>query len=307
MFTARIRKGLVGVAGVAVAALALAGCASSNPLEDDNSAGGENSGSSETIVVGSQAYYSNEIIAEIYAQALEGAGFDVERQFNIGQRDAYIPLLEDGSVDLFPEYSGNLLQYFDPETEARTAEDVYAALPDALPEGLEVLDQSTASDQDSYTVTADFAEQYDLTTIADLANVDVPLTLGGPAELAERPYGPQGLLDTYGVEVGFSPTGDTTVEDLVAGTVNVANVYTADPSIQTQDLVVLEDPEGLFLASNVVPVASADVAADIAEVINAVSAKLTPEALVALNVQSTVDEESPEDIATQWLEENGLS
>lgn len=305
MFTARTRRALAGAAGVAAAALALAGCASSNPLEDDNAAGGE-TGGDQTIVVGSQAYYSNEIIAEIYAQALENAGFEVEREFQIGQRDAYIPLLEDGSVNVFPEYSGNLLQYFDEETEARTADDVYAALPAALPEGLEVLDQSTATDQDSYTVTADFAAQYDLTTIADLAGVDVPLTLGGPAELAERPYGPTGLADTYGVEVAFSPTGDTTVEDLVAGTVNVANVFTADPRIQTQDLVVLEDPEGLFLASNVVPVVSSDVAEEVADVLNAVSAALTPEGLVALNVQSTEDQLSSDEIASQWLEENGL-
>jgi osmoprotectant transport system substrate-binding protein len=310
MFTARTPRLVAGLAGVAIAALALAGCASSNPLEDDNPAGGQNNNDGDpgdAIVVGSQAYYSNEIIAEIYAQALEGAGVVVDRQFSIGQRDAYIPELEDGSIDLFPEYSGNLLQFFEPDTTARTAEEVYAALPDALPEGLTVLDQSTASDQDSYTVTADFAEQYGLTTIADLANVDVPLTLGGPPELAERPYGPSGLAETYGVDVTFSATADTTVEELVAGTVNVANVFTADPRIQTDDLVVLEDPEGLFLASNVVPVVNADVADEIADVINAVSAALTPEALVALNVQSTVDQESTEDIATAWLEENGLA
>ena len=305
MFTARTRKGLTGIAGIAVAAIALAGCASSDPLDGGS---GESAGASDgTIVVGSQAYYSNEIIAEIYAQALEADGLEVERQFNIGQRDAYIPLLEDGSVSLFPEYSGNLLQFFDEETEARTADDVYAALPDALPEGLEVLEQSTASDQDSYTVTKAFAEQYNVKTIADLAGAGVALTLGGNAELAERPYGPTGLKDIYGVEVAFSATGDTTVEDLVAGTVNIANVYTADPRIQTEDLVVLEDPEGLFLASNVVPVVNSDVADEVADIINAVSAKLTPEGLVALNVESTVDQTSAVDIAKKWLADNGLS
>jgi osmoprotectant transport system substrate-binding protein len=304
MFTARNRKVVGALAGVALAGLALAGCASSNTLEDDNTAGGESD--SSTVVVGSQAYYSNEIIAEIYAQALENAGVEVDRQFQIGQRDAYIPLLESGEVSLFPEYTGNLLQFFEPDTEATTSEEVYAALPDALPEGLEVLDQSTASDQDSYTVTKAFADEYDLTTIADLANVDVPLTLGGNAELAERPYGPTGLKDTYGVDVAFSATGDTTVEDLVAGTVNIANVYTADPRIQTEDLVVLEDPDGLFLASNVVPVVNSDVADEVADVINAVQAALTPEGLVALNVQSTEDQLSAEEIATQWLEDNDL-
>ena len=305
MFTASKRFAF-GAALATSAALVLAACGSSDPLAEDPADGGTAEGG-DTIVVGSQAYYSNEIIAEIYAQALENAGFDVERQFNIGQRDAYIPALESGEVTLFPEYSGNLLQYFDPETTARTADEVYAALPDALPEGLVVLDQSTATDQDSYTVTSAFADQYGLVSIADLANVTEPLTLGGPPELAERPYGPTGLADVYGIDVGFSATGDTTFEDLEAGTINLANIYTADPRIQTAGLVVLEDPEGLFLASNVVPVVNADVADEIADVINAVSAALTPEGLVALNVQSTVDEMSPADIASQWLQENGLS
>jgi len=291
---------------LAVGGLALAGCASSNPLDTPSDEPSE--GSTDTIVIGSQAYYSNEIVAEIYAQALEGADFTVERSFNIGQRDAYLPSLESGEISLFPEYSGNLLQFFDAETEARSPEDVYAALGEALPDGLTVLDQSTASDQDSYTVTREFAEKYDLTTIADLANVDEALTLGGPPELAERDgYGPAALKAIYGVEVGFSATGETTVEELLAGTVNVANVFTADPRIQTEDLVVLEDPEAMFLASNVVPVVSESIADEIADVINPVSAALTPEGLVALNVKSTVDKQSAADIAAAWLEENGLS
>jgi osmoprotectant transport system substrate-binding protein len=294
-FTAAILTGI---------ALVASGCASSDPLApetDAPAAGGE------TIVIGSQAYYSNEIIAEIYAQALENAGFEVSRDaFNSGQRDAYIPALEAGEITLFPEYSGNLLQFFDPETEARTADEVYAALPDALPEGLSVLDQSSATDQDSYTVTQAFADENSLVSIADLAKVTTPLTLGGAPELAERPYGPTGLLESYGVTVAFSPTADTTVEALLANTIQVANVYTADPRIQTDDLVVLEDPEGLFLASNVVPVVSGELPDGAADVINEVSAALTPEGLVALNVQSTVDQLSSDEIATQWLTENNL-
>jgi osmoprotectant transport system substrate-binding protein len=169
-----------------------------------------------------------------------------------------------------------------------------------------VLDQSPATDQDSYNVTAAFAAENNLSSLADLAAVSTPLTLGGPPELEERPYGPSGLQEKYGVTVGFSATGDTTVEDLVAGTINIANVFSADPRIQTEDLVTLDDPEGLFLASNVVPLVNAEVADQIADVINAVSAKLTPEGLIALNVQSTVDQLSTDDIAAQWLQENDL-
>jgi osmoprotectant transport system substrate-binding protein len=301
MFTAR-NKGRLAIGAVVVgAALALSGCASGDPLDP-----GTDEGSSETITIGSQAYYSNEIIAEIYAQALENAGFTVEREFNIGQRDAYLPSLENGDIDLFPEYTGNLLQFYVPDTTATTSDDVYAELKDSLPDGLEVLDQSSATDQDSYNVTAAFADENGLESLEDLAGVSVPLTLGGPAELEERPYGPSGLQEKYGVTVGFSATGDTTVEDLLAGTINIANVFSADPRIETEDLVTLADPKGLFLASNVVPLVNSDIADQIADVINAVSAKLTPEGLVALNVQSTVDQLSSEDIATQWLADNGL-
>jgi len=303
MFTAR-NKGRLALGAVAVGvAMALSGCASGDPLDTGS---GDDNANSETIVVGSQAYYSNEIIAEIYAQALENAGFDVERKFQIGQRDAYLTALESGEVDVFPEYTGNLLQFYSPDTTATASEDVYAELADALPEGLTVLDQAAATDQDSYNVTADFASANSLVSLADLAGVS-DLKLGGNAELEERPYGPAGLQDVYGATVSFTATGDTTVDALVAGTINIANVYSADPRIQTENLVSLTDPEGLFLASNVVPLVNADIADSIADVINAVSAKLTPEGLVALNVQSTVDKMSSDDIASAWLSENGLS
>jgi osmoprotectant transport system substrate-binding protein len=298
------RRTTLIAAGAAAALLTLTACGGdSDPLAAES--GAAESPESGTIVVGSQAYYSNEIVAEIYAQALEGAGLTVERNFSIGQRDAYMPALESGEVQVFPEYTGNLLQFFDPETTATTAEDVYAALADALPDSLTVLDQSTASDQDSYTVTGEFAEANGLTSIADLAGV-ADLTLGGPPELEERPYGPQGLKDVYGVDVAFEATGDTTVQDLVAGTVNVANVFSADPRIQTEGLVTLEDPEGLFLASNVVPLVSAGVADQVADILNPVSAALTPEGLVALNVESTEEKRSSDDIAADWLAENDL-
>src|SRR5699024_5371777 len=103
----------------------------------------------------------------------------------------------------------------------------------ALPETLTVLEQSSATDQDSYNVTREFAEQNGLSSLSDLAGVDVPLVLGGAPELEQRPYGPSGLQAMYGVTVQFQATGDTTVEDLLAGTVNIANVYSADPRIQT--------------------------------------------------------------------------
>jgi len=303
MFTAR-NKGRLAIGAVAVgAALALSGCASGDPLDTGASA---DAGSSETIVVGSQAYPSNELIAEIYSQALENADFTVERKFNIGQRDAYLPSLESGEVQLFPEYTGNLLQFYKPDTTATKSDEVYAELKEALPENLTVLDQSSATDQDSYNVTQEYATANNLASLADLKNVAKTPILGGNAELEERPYGPTGLKDVYGATVEFDATGDTTFDALIAGKVDIANVYTADPRIQTEKLVTLEDPEGIFLASNVVPLVNKDIADSIADVINAVDAKLTPEGLVDLNVKYSVDQGSLEDVASTWLTENGL-
>ena len=284
----------MGLAGIATAVgLVLSGCAA------------DSSATSETIVVGSQAYYSNEIIAEIYAQALESAGYEVERRYQIGQRDAYLPELESGAVSLFPEYTGNLLQYYAPDASAQQADEVYAALTQALPEGLSALAMSPATDQDSYNVTAEFAAENNLFSISDLAGLN-GLILGGNPELEERPYGPRGLLEVYGVVVAFDATGDVTVDALLSGVVNVANVYSGDPRIAEFGLITLADPEGLFLASNVVPIVNSALAAELASVIDPISKALTPEGLVALNLASTKDQRSAADIATQWLADNGF-
>ena len=280
----------IAIAGSIATAAAVSGCAG---------------GSSDTIVVGSQAYYSNEIVAEIYAQALEAEGFTVERNFQIGQRDAYIPALEAGEVDLFPEYTGNLLQFYDAETTATETNEVYEALQSALPEQLTALAMSPATDQDSYNVTAEFAAANGLESIADLAGVS-PLILGGAPELEERPYGPSGLLEVYGVTVDFSATGEVTLDALLAGEVQVANIYTGNPAIAQYGLVTLADPEGLFLASNLVPIANSDIADDIASVINPISEAMGADELVAMNLQSTQDERSAADIAAQWLSDNGF-
>jgi osmoprotectant transport system substrate-binding protein len=287
---------LARIAAVAVAVSSLfvtAGCA---PATDAGT---------ETIVVGSQSYYSNEIIAEAYALVLEDAGFTVERQFALGQRDIYVPALLAGEIDLFPEYTGNLLQFFDPEATQTAADEVYVALEAALPEGLTALDMSPATDQDSYNVTQEFASANGVASIGDLATIQ-GLMLGGAPELAERPYGPNGLLEKYGVTVSFEATGDTTVESLVAGIVDLANVYSADPRIQQLKLVTLADPLGLFLASNVVPIASDAVNSDARALINAVSLAMSAEDLVALNVRSVDEKLSASVIARDWLVSKGL-
>ena len=285
---------------VAITGTALAGC-TAEPSPSGPSA-------KPKIVVGSQDYYSSEIIAEIYAQALEDAGYPIERQFRIGQREVYLPEIEAGRIDLFPEYTGPLLQYWSPVTSARLADDVYEQLTQATPDGLRVLDQSGATDQDSYVVTQEFASQWGLATIADLAKVSVPLTMGANSEAENRPNGPKGLFETYGVEAGFVPIedggGSLTVKALKDNEIQLAIIYTADPSIAANQLVSLEDTKGLFLASHVVPVASQNVDTQAEFIINAISLLMGPEELLALNARSVSEQLPAAAIARDWLTRN---
>lgn len=276
----------------------------------DQPAAPDTGGDKPTIVVGSQAYYSNEIIAELYAQVLENAGYTVDRQYQIGSREVYLPELIDGVIDLLPEYSGNLLQYLDSEATARTPADIAATIASALPDGLRPLEVAAATDQDSYTVTAEFAAEHNLTTIADLAKVDVPLTIGANSEFEIRPYGPAGALETYGVTIAVYPIedygGPLTVKALLDGTVNVADIYTASPSIAENNLVTLEDPENLILPQNVLPIASDKVDDEAAKLINEVTVRLDTAALIEMNRLSTAEQQSSAKIATDWLTEQGL-
>jgi osmoprotectant transport system substrate-binding protein len=306
------RRGRLAAIIAAGTALALTGCgAGGNPLEPGN----EPSGDAETIIVGSAGFAESEIIAQIFAQALEANGVAVEFAGQIGQRDVYIEALQDGSIDLIPDYSGNLLQFFDEDSDAKSSEEVFAALPDALPDGFEVLDQSEAEDKDSYNVTKEFSEEHGVTSLADLAGLDIPLIVGGNPELAERPYGPQGLTDVYGVDaagISFVPISDSggplTTAALLDGTVNIADIFSTTPSITENGFVTLEDPENMILPQNVLPLINSEKASDtVKDILNAVSAELTTEDLIELNGRNQGDEKaSPEALASDWLEEKDL-
>jgi osmoprotectant transport system substrate-binding protein len=120
----------------------LAACGSSDPTDTSPETDG--------IVVGSFAFPESAILGEIYAQALEGNGIDVETKFNIGPRQQTIPALRDGSINLIPEYNGNLLAFYNPEYTERTTGDVNAALTDAVAaDELRVLDSAPAEDKDA--------------------------------------------------------------------------------------------------------------------------------------------------------------
>ncbi|MFT3833401.1 MAG: ABC transporter substrate-binding protein [Micropruina sp.] len=297
-------------AALAAGALALSACASSNPLGSSSPAAPSGSTAGGTLVVGSQQYPSNEIIAELYAQALEAKGYTITRQFRIGQREVYLPELQRGKIDVFPEYAGNLLQYLDKKATAKTGEEVLAALPAALGTGLRPLKAAAATDQDSYNVTADFAKANSLASIADLAKLNRTVKVCANSELAKRPYGPPGLKSAYGLDVEVVPVEDSggplTIKALKDGKCDTADVYSASPSIATNNLTTLTDPKSLILPQNVVPIVSAKVDDKAAAVIDKVNAALSTDELVKLNTLSDKQQQSAAVIAKDWLTAKSL-
>lgn len=296
----------------AVALFALTACSDPNAT-DDQETSDEAAAAAETVRVGSANFPESEIIGEIYAQALEAEDFEVERNFQIGAREVYLPALEDGEIDLMPEYTGNLLSYLDPETTATEAEAIETELQDALPEGLEILQSAPAENKDSLNVTSEFAETHELSSIGDLAELD-QVRLAANPEFAERSYGLPGMEELYGItDVDFTAISDgggpATVQALLDGTVDVADIYTTTPAIDEHDLVTLEDPESMIAAQFVVPVVRTDAFDDNAtDILNSVSAALTTDDLMEMNALSSgEDVQEPAEIATNWLEDNNLN
>ncbi|MCC3272800.1 ABC transporter substrate-binding protein [Arthrobacter zhangbolii] len=307
------RKALAVLAGGM--ALALAGCSGGgDPLENESAPAASGSSSEQTLVVGSADFPESSTIAEIYAGALNAAGVPAETRLGIGSREVYIPALEDGSIDLIPEYTGALLVEVDPETALVDPGEIVDALGEKLPENLVVLEPSDAQDKDAMVVTAATAEKYQLETVEDLAEVCGELTLGAPAEFAERTQGLAGLKEKYGCEFKeFTAIGDSggplTVDALINDDVQVADIYTTSPAIEENGLVVLEDPKQNWPAQQVIPLIADDrVSEEAREVLNSVSAQLTTEDLIALNQAVSGDQKlDPSEAAQDWLEEKGLA
>lgn len=285
-----------------------AACGSANPL-------GGVSGGVKSIVVGSSDFPESKILAEIYAQTLQANGFDVGRRLGIGSRETYIPALKDHSIDLVPEYIGNLLLYFQPDAMMTLLNDVELQLYKRLPGDLSILTPAPASDTDTVTVTAATAERWNLKTIADLAPHSAEVRLAAPSAFQTRPAGLTWLRQKYGLNISpgnfvaiSDSGGPVTVRALMDGTVDAANIFSTSPAIPQNHLVVLEDPEHNFLAGNIVPLVNSQKKSDrLKDVLDAVSAKLTTEGVAQLNAAVSgnggVD---PDQAARDWVQHNGF-
>jgi len=303
---------LLSAAAVSAGLLAVTACASSsNPTSTAPGGGAGPSAPSDTIVVGSANFQENVVLADIYAGALRAKGLKVSTKLNIGSRETYVPALKDGSIDLIPEYTGVLLQYFDKAATAASSTEVYAALQKATPAPLTVLQQSAAEDKDAIVVTQQTATKYSLKSIADLSAVAGKLTLGAPPEFQTRVDGIPGLKKVYGLRFKtykkLDAGGPLTQNALKNGQIDAGDIFTTDPLIDKNKWVVLADPKSLYTAQNVLPlINSRKASANVKTVLNAVSAKLTTSDLVALNEKVSLEKQDANAVAQKWLSDAGL-
>ena len=273
----------------------------------------------DAVRIGSFNFAESEILAELYAQAIESRGIPVHRLGVIGSREVVEPALELGLVDVVPEYAGTMLQFVtlgrsevSADTEA-TLERLRSAI---APRGLLALDPAKAQDRNAFVVHTRLAGIHRLATLSDLAEVSRDLTFGGPAECPERYFCLLGLEERYNIEFARFvplPAGVVVADAIRTGEIDVGLLFSTDASLADDDLRVLTDDRGLQPAENVVPVVRAQATTrwgpNLAAALTEVSTHLDTAGLVTLNWEVRETGAKPElvaAIATEWLTDQGV-
>ena len=302
--------------GAAVLALVMSACSPGESSSQSSAASGSPAAGSPEISIGSAGFPEAALVAEIYAQALEANGYTVERHLELGERPAVRAAFDAGEINISSDYLGGLATFLEVEGSS-DAEAVYADLLPAL-EALEqtALDYSPGTDADGFVVRQETADELGLATMSDLAEVAGDLVWGLATGCPENPVCGPGLLDVYGIDIStldvepLPPCSPEIAEALNSSAIDVAQVCTTQAEIASFNFVLMEDDGALQPAQNVLPVLTQELADaggdDMAAVLNSVSELLTTEELTNLNL-SIAEQESYEDIASQWLTDNGLN
>jgi osmoprotectant transport system substrate-binding protein len=270
----------------------------------------------DAVTIGSFNFAESALLSELYAQALEGQGLEVERAGQVGPREIVAPALVRGLLEFVPEYAGTALTFLSLGESQPTAdpETTHEALSRSAAErGLVALAPSPAQDANAFVVTRATAVRLGIERLSDLAPLAGDLTFGGPPECSSRPLCLEGLRDLYGIEFGtvldLDPAGPRTREALQDGAIDVALMFTTAATIDADDLVVLADDRGLQPAENVTPLVRQEVVdrwgQDLVDTVDAVSERLSTDDLRRLNTM--LDGRTPAEVAAEWLKEQGLT
>jgi osmoprotectant transport system substrate-binding protein len=267
-----------------------------------------------TIVIGTKNFPEEFILGELYKQALEAKGFAVSYKENIGSTEIIQTALDSGKIDMYPEYTGVIVQdVFHHTLSAKTASATYRlAKRLEAAKGFTLLKPTPFFDTDVVAVTNATARKYGLKSISDLKKVG-SFKFGGFPECQTRNTCFVGYTKQYGLtEAKFVPlSGISQYAALDAGKVLAADVFSTDPPLgKNSKYTVLSDPKHVTGFQNVAPIVKTSVAKaagpKFAATINAVSAKLSQNAIVAMNKAVAVDKQSPAAVAQAFLKANGL-
>lgn len=314
--------------GTVLSAVALTACgdgggtAASRISADPSAVGAAlpTEGGSGEVVIASANFPENQILAEVYQQALAGAGYDASVK-PLTTRPNILPAVESDDIQVEPDYVGSLTEFLNKDKNGPDAPMVasgdldatYAKAQElAAEKGLTVLEPSPAQDQNAFAVTREFSESNDVTKLSDLSDFDGPLVLGGTPECKTYSLCQPGLEQTYGITfTGFEQTdlgGTLSVSKLKSGTVQIGEFLSSDGGVKANDFVVLEDDKMLQSVDNIVPVISKSVAGDelLRDILERVSAAMTTEDLIALNASVSIDRKLPAQAATDFLVGKGL-
>ena len=300
-------------------AIALAACGS----DDDNGSSSNPSTSSSSseqpgkgkpaVTIGDKNFTEQYVLGELYAQALRAKGFTVKIKANIGSSEIIDKALTSGKLDFYPEYTGVILSELAhaKQRPANPDQAFEAAKKFEEGRGFTMLDKTPFFDSDAIAVKPDFAEKNGLESVADLKKLGGKVRLGAPPEFKTRFEGLIGLKRSYGVNPSFKPLAiGLQYKALDTGKIDAADVFTTDGALQGGKYKVLKDPKFIFGFQNVSPIVSQKVldeqGPDFADTLNAVSAKLTTEAMQKMNAAVDLDKQKPAAVAKQFLEANGL-
>lgn len=268
-----------------------------------------------TITIGSTNFEEQTIVANMYGDVLQHAGYSVKVEPSLGTRSVVVPALEKGQIDLEPDYAGSLVDYLNNGKTSPAATKLSTAdkfLKSHLSKyGVTVLPASKALDTDVFAVTQATAKKYHLTTLSSLKPYAHKLILGGPSECRTFFGCLPGLEKVYGLHfAGFKAldeAGPLSVAALKNGEVQVVELFSSNGAVLENHFVALKDNKHLEGATYIIPVIRKSVdTTGVAKALDKLSSKLTTAQIEKLNLEVTTKKESPATVASAWLKSKGL-
>ena len=310
------RRLLAGVVAVSAALLTACGSSDSSSSATDN----PSSASTDhgTVRISGQNFTEAAIVADMYAAVLQKAGYTPQVHL-VDTRDVYMKIFPK-DLDVVPEYTGAIVEFLNgtyngsnakPITVSDPQKTIDKAKPLLDKAGITLLNPSAATDTNAFFVSKDYSEQNNVTKLSDLKGKSV--TLAAAPDCKGRLDCEGGLSSAYGIKITkILPLGyasQQTYDSVIKGESQLGETSTTDGTLESQGLVLLPDDKQIQPAQNLVPMVSSEFLQahpDVADPLNNLMSKLTTDALIQLNAKVAVDRAKPEDVAQQWLSDNGL-